>query len=60
MSRTLPSLLLAAALATVLGAQVKVGDRAPRVAPEKLGNTTITSLGQLRGKAILYEYFAYW
>ncbi len=60
MNRFHPLLCVAVAVAAIAGAQVKVGDRAPRIAAEKLGNTTLTSLAQLRGKAVLYEYFAFW
>ena len=42
------------------GAQIEVGDQALKVEAKHLANTKIKSLASLRGRLILYKYFAYW
>jgi hypothetical protein len=54
---------LAAALvcATLtVGAQIEVGSPALKIEAKSLANTKIKSLASLRGRLILYDFFAYW
>jgi len=54
----LAAALVCATLAA--GAQIEVGDQALKVEAKSLANTKIKSLASLRGRLVLYEYFAYW
>ena len=41
-------------------AQIEVGDPALKIEAKSLANTKIKSLASLRGRLVLYEFFAYW
>lgn len=41
-------------------AGVDVGQKAPPLEPKSFENTTLKSLDALKGKVVLYEFFAYW
>lgn len=61
MSTRLP--LAAAVFAAVAGlgsAQLAVGDALPPQALEEFAQTGATSTADLAGRAVLYEFFAYW
>lgn len=51
----LPLLLTAAA-----PAQVEVGDKAPAIETTAVSNSDLCSLDALRGRVVLYEFFAFW
>ncbi len=52
--------LAVAALATDALGDLAVGDSAPSIDVQKLLNTKIASLDEVKGKLVLYEYFAFW
>ena len=67
MQRLLTRARLGGALAAALvcaplmvDAQVEVGDKAPKIEAKALANTKVKSLDRLKGRLILYEYFAHW
>ena len=41
-------------------AGVEVGEKAPPIQPKVIENTNLRSLAALRGKVVLYEFFAFW
>jgi len=58
--RSVLSLIALAALSPAAAGDLKVGDGAPEIEAEKLLNTEVKSLKELKGKLVLYEYFAWW
>ena len=54
----LAAALVVAALSA--DAQIEVGDPAVKLEAKSLANTKIKSLASLRGRLVLYEFFAYW
>ena len=60
MTRFSLALVMSLALGLNAAAQVEVGDSAPKISPEKFLNTNIKTLSKLKGKLVLYEFFAHW
>ncbi len=59
--RTASKVALAAALVTSLGvAQIQAGARMPAIELTGFTQTGATSVGDLAGRVVLYEFFAYW
>ena len=52
--------ILLALVASTGSAQLDVGDKAPEIKVSEFGNTKIKSLSELKGRLILYEFFAHW
>ncbi len=57
---TVLAVLALAALSSDAAGDLGVGDTAPAVSAEKLLNTKVKNLDDLKGKLVLYEYFAWW
>lgn len=51
---------LLCALGSAATAEVAVGDKAVAIQAEKIVNTKLKSLKELKGSLVLYEYFAHW
>ncbi len=51
---------VACVLAVGAHAEVKVGDKAAEIKADKILNSKLKSLKEVRGSLVLYEYFAYW
>ncbi|MBI4879886.1 MAG: hypothetical protein HY812_09550 [Planctomycetes bacterium] len=54
------AVLALAAMTSDAAGDLGVGDSAPAVSAEKLLNTKLKSLDDLKGKLVLFEYFAWW
>ncbi len=52
--------LTAAALATNASAQVAVGSTLPNFELKDFAQTKATSVADFTGRAVLYEFFAFW
>ncbi|MCH2100621.1 MAG: hypothetical protein MK209_01665 [Planctomycetes bacterium] len=58
--RILATALLLAGLAPSVGAQVWIGADAPEVEVKKWFNTEPVSISELKGQAIMLEFWATW
>jgi uncharacterized lipoprotein YajG len=56
-TRLVAVMLAACAIAS---AQLKVGDKAPVIKADSILHPKMKSLAEVKGKLVLYEYFAYW
>lgn len=60
LSRSLAVIALSCMIATGAAAEVKVGDKAVPIEADKIVNSKIKKLKELKHSLVLYEYFAYW
>lgn len=59
-SRLPPLGLIVLAFPPAAPAEAEVGQKAPPIEAKSLDNTSLRSLDALRGKVVLYEFFAFW